>query len=54
MVIQGFADLTFNAQVTNQEFPLPNNGSIYEGIASVTGTFDGKKVTGTGWIEQAS
>lgn len=54
VVIQGFADLTFNAQVTDQEFPLPNNGSIYEGIASVTGTFDGKKVTGTGWIEQAS
>lgn len=54
VVIQGFADLTFNAQVKDQEFPLPNNGSIYEGIAAVTGTFDGKHVTGTGWIEQAS
>ena len=54
VAIGDFAHLTFNAQVKNQEFPLPNNGSIYEGIATVTGTFNGAAVTGNGWIEQAS
>ena len=51
--IEGFASLTFDALVKNQEFPLAG-GAIYEGVAGVTGTFNGEAVTGKGWIEQAA
>jgi predicted secreted hydrolase len=50
--IGDFAALTFKALVPDQEFVL-DKGSVYEGVASATGTFQGKAVTGTGWIEQA-
>ncbi len=52
--IAGFdAVLNFKALVPDQEFPLLPTGSIYEGIASAEGTFQGKPTSGTGWIEQA-
>jgi len=47
------AVLNFKALVPDQEFPLLPAGSIYEGIASAEGTFQGKPTSGTGWIEQA-
>ncbi|MEH0198639.1 lipocalin-like domain-containing protein [Caulobacter sp. CCNWLY153] len=51
--IAGFdAVLNFKALLADQEFPLPT-GSIYEGIASAEGSFQGKPASGTGWIEQA-
>lgn len=37
--------------VDAQEFPLPL-GSVYEGVASALGTFEGVGVSGTAWSEQ--
>ncbi|WP_165190508.1 lipocalin-like domain-containing protein [Caulobacter soli] len=50
--IGDFADLTVKSLLPDQEFVL-DTGSVYEGVASVTGTFKGAAVSGTGWIEQA-
>jgi predicted secreted hydrolase len=53
--IGDFATLVFDALVPDQEFVM-QSGSIYEGVAGVTGTFDGQPITGSGnhgWIEQA-
>ena len=50
--IGDFGDLTFKSLLPDQEFVL-NPGSVYEGVAGVTGTFQGAAVSGTGWIEQA-
>ncbi len=46
------AELTVSAPVKDQEFPTIG-APVYEGIGSVVGTFQGKPVTGDGWIEQA-
>jgi predicted secreted hydrolase len=45
------ASLSVVSVLADQEFPIPNN-SIYEGAATVTGTFAGEAVTGTGWLEE--
>ena len=50
--IGDFATLTFKSLLPDQEFVL-DTGSVYEGVASATGTFQGRAVRGTGWIEQA-
>lgn len=50
--IGDFATLTFKSLLPDQEFVL-DKGSVYEGVASATGTFQGRAVRGTGWIEQA-
>jgi len=44
--------LQVNALMADQLFP-GSDRPVYEGAASVTGTFDGDHVTGTAWIEQA-
>lgn len=46
------ATLTVTSLIDSQEFYLPV-GSVYEGVASVSGTFQGKEVSGTAWNEQA-
>lgn len=45
------ATLLVSSLVDSQEFPM-GTGSVYEGVASATGTFEGKEVTGTAWSEQ--
>lgn len=48
------ATLDVSSLVDSQEFAIsesPNN-SIYEGVATATGSFDGEDVQGTAWIEQ--
>jgi predicted secreted hydrolase len=45
------ATLHFEAVMQDQLFP--GTRPVYEGAATVTGTFDGEKVTGTAWIEEA-
>ncbi|MBI1683865.1 lipocalin-like domain-containing protein [Caulobacter hibisci] len=47
------AALNFKALMPDQEFPILPKGSIYEGVASAEGTFQGLPTSGTGWIEQA-
>lgn len=50
--IPGFeATLTVKSLLDPQEFPLPAS-SIYEGVASVEGTFERAGVSGTAWSEQ--
>ena len=50
--IPGFeATLTVKSLLDSQEFPLPGS-SIYEGVATVEGTFEGEGVSGTAWSEQ--
>jgi predicted secreted hydrolase len=46
--------LLFNALLPNQEFAQQGtkNPTVWEGIAAVEGSFAGKMVTGTAWIEQ--
>ena len=46
------ATLTVTSLIESQEFPSAG-GSVYEGVASVTGEFNGTPVTGTAWNEQA-
>jgi len=47
------AQFTVTSLIQAQEFYSPT-GSVYEGVASVTGTFQGQPVTGgTAWNEQA-
>jgi hypothetical protein len=46
------ATLTVTSLIEAQEFYSPT-GSVYEGVASVTGTFQGQPVSGTAWNEQA-
>ena len=46
------ATLTVVSLVDGQEFPVPGN-PVYEGVASVSGTFQGVNVSGTAWNEQA-
>jgi hypothetical protein len=48
------AVLTVESLVSNQEFSNPQlpYTEVYEGIARVTGSFDGKPVQGTAWNEQ--
>lgn len=47
------AELIVTALVENQLFNYPGGTpETYEGVASVSGTFEGTAVTGTGWIEQ--
>ena len=46
------AVLQFEALLPDQVFP-GDPRPIYEGAATVTGTFDGLSVTGPGWLEQA-
>ncbi len=51
--IPGFnATLIVDTPVAAQVFPLPGN-SVYEGVASVSGTFRYAAVAGTAWNEQA-
>jgi len=45
------ATLVVTTLFDSQEFPVPT-ASVYEGVADATGTFQGKSVTGTAWIEQ--
>jgi hypothetical protein len=45
------ATLLIASLVDSQEFPV-NGGPVYEGIASASGTFEGKTVSGTAWSEQ--
>lgn len=45
------ATLLVSSLVDSQEFPM-GEGSVYEGVASATGTFEGESVTGTAWSEQ--
>ena len=47
------ASLTVASLIDSQEFPL-TNGSIYEGVAGVSGTFNGEAVSGTAWNEQTA
>ncbi|MDB5929108.1 MAG: secreted hydrolase-like protein [Polaromonas sp.] len=46
------ASLTVTSLMDSQEFPVPTRPT-YEGVASVTGTFEGKTVSGTAWNEQS-
>ena len=46
------ATLTVTSLVDEQEFP--GTGSVYEGVASVTGVFNKQPVTGTAWNEQTA
>jgi predicted secreted hydrolase len=46
------ASFVVTTLVPDQEFPV-GLGGAYEGIASVTGTFQYRSVTGTAWNEQA-
>jgi predicted secreted hydrolase len=46
------ASLYTTALVDGQEFPVPT-APVYEGVAEASGTFRGRPVSGTGWIEQA-
>ncbi len=46
------ASITVTSLVAAQEF-YQASGSVYEGVASATGTFQGQKVGGTAWNEQA-
>jgi len=48
--VQG--QLTVTSLIDSQEFYNPT-GSVYEGVAGVTGTFQGQTVSGTAWNEQA-
>lgn len=43
---------TVTSLIEPQEFFAPGS-YVYEGVASVTGSFRGRNVTGTGWNEQA-
>jgi len=43
------ASLTIESRFADQEFAA---GPVYEGVAWVTGTWEGQDVSGTGWIEQ--
>jgi predicted secreted hydrolase len=43
------AVLEFTSSMPDQEF---SDGPLYEGVATVKGTFEGVPVTGTGWLEQ--
>ena len=45
------ANLQFNSLLSDQIFTTQTR-PIYEGIASVAGTFEGLQVSGDGWIEQ--
>ena len=46
------ASLIVDTPVAAQEFPLPGN-AVYEGVATVSGTFQFASVSGTAWNEQA-
>jgi predicted secreted hydrolase len=46
------AQFTVASLIESQEFYAPA-GSVYEGVASVTGSFQGQAVGGTAWNEQA-
>ncbi|CAN5405938.1 hypothetical protein BH10PSE16_BH10PSE16_20270 [soil metagenome] len=46
------ASLVVTSLMDSQEFPVLSKPT-YEGVASATGTFEGKKVTGTAWNEQS-
>jgi len=51
--IPGFdTSLVVTSLIDDQEFPLSAR-PIYEGVATATGTFEGQKVSGTAWNEQA-
>jgi predicted secreted hydrolase len=50
-IIDPPASLSVISILADQEFPIPGS-AIYEGAARVTGSFDGKLVTGTGWLEE--
>ncbi len=47
------ATFDVSSLVEAQEFPLEKY-SVYEGVATVSGTFEGKKVAGTAWNEQTA
>ena len=46
------ASIIVDTPVDDQEFPLAGGG-VYEGIATASGTFQYRAVTGTAWNEQA-
>ena len=46
------ADIVVSTLMDSQEFPGTSGGSVYEGVAKAKGTFKGKAVGGTAWIEQ--
>jgi hypothetical protein len=46
------AQFTVTGLIDSQEFYQPS-GSVYEGVARFSGTFQGQAVSGTAWNEQA-
>ncbi|MDI1289291.1 MAG: lipocalin-like domain-containing protein [bacterium] len=47
------AEIVVSTLMDSQEFPSPNaGGSVYEGVATAKGTFQGAEVAGKAWIEQ--
>ena len=46
------ADLVLSSLLGNQVFIDPGGNNIYEGVSSCKGTFNGKEVKGTSWIEE--
>lgn len=46
------ASFLVKSLVDSQEFALPDS-PVYEGVSTVTGTFEGASVSGTAWNEQA-
>ncbi|MEA3061636.1 MAG: hypothetical protein QOJ94_1417 [Sphingomonadales bacterium] len=50
-IIDPPASLSVVSLLADQEFPIPGS-AIYEGAARVSGSFDGRIVTGTGWLEE--
>lgn len=46
------ANLTVKSLVVDQVFCGPGNADIYEGVASVSGTYNNKAVSGSAWSEQ--
>jgi predicted secreted hydrolase len=52
--VPGFnANYSVKSLFAGQFFPDIDSQGVYEGAASVNGTFNGRSVNGTGWIEQA-
>jgi predicted secreted hydrolase len=47
------AKLDVSSLLDSQEFPSISGPSVYEGVAGASGTFSGKQVSGTAWIEEA-
>lgn len=46
------ATIVVTSLVDSQEFPAVGS-PVYEGVASASGTFEGRQVSGSAWNEQA-